>query len=141
MRANLEEIHLLIDKFSPAAICLQETLQLDNKIINFRTYSHLYHCNPPSVDSRPRGGVSILIDKRVPHSQIKIVCEFQFVAARISLHRPITVCSVYLPPTIHWILANLTNLSPSCPLQFYYWVILMHTAQFGGTGNWILRVN
>ena len=40
LNANLPELDILIQKFSPAVICLQETLQTENKPINLRKYTH-----------------------------------------------------------------------------------------------------
>src|SRR4029077_11460300 len=40
LNANLPELDILLQKFSPAVICLQETLQTENKPINLRKYSH-----------------------------------------------------------------------------------------------------
>ena len=40
LKANLPELDLLLQTFSPAAICLQETLQSESKPINLRKYSH-----------------------------------------------------------------------------------------------------
>ena len=97
LRANIDEIHLLIQKFSPIIICLQEIMLKSETDINLRQYSHFL--NIPAIDdSRPNGGVSIFILKCLPHSEIKLNTCLQAVAVRVGCHRPITVCSVYIPP-------------------------------------------
>jgi len=95
LNANLPEIDILIQKFAPAAICLQETLQNNIKPINLRKYSHFYK-NNLKTDGRPGGGVSIFARRNIPHSEIPLNTPLQATAVRISLHRPITLCSIYL---------------------------------------------
>ena len=51
-----------------------------------------------SRDGRAIGGVSLLILKTVPHSLVNITTNLQAVAVRVTLHRAITLCSLYLPP-------------------------------------------
>ena len=97
LRANFDEIQLLTNNFTPLGICLQETMQ-NNNILNLRKYSHFY-CNSVSRDGRAIGGVSLLILKTVPHSVVNITTNLQAVAVRVTLHRAVTLCSIYLPPT------------------------------------------
>ena len=98
LTANFPELDLLLQTYSPAAICLQETFQNDTKPFNLRKYSHFYK-NHLKNDGRPGGGVSIFIKRTIPHSQIQLNTPLQATAVRVSLHRPITVCSIYLPPS------------------------------------------
>ena len=98
LRANLDEVQLLINQIKPIALCLQETMQNDNSNINVGNYSH-FSCNAKTSDGRACGGVSILVLKSVPHTEVKIKTNLQAVAARITLQRTITLCSIYLPPS------------------------------------------
>jgi len=97
LKANLVDLEILIQKLSPAAVCLQETMQSDQNQITLRKYSHFYK-NNFKTDGRPGGGVSVFIKKSIPHSQIILTTTIQATAVRVSLHRPITLCSIYLPP-------------------------------------------
>ena len=97
LRANIDEIQLLIQKFQPTFLCLQEIKLSKINPINFRQYSHFSLC-PNSNDPYPHGGVSLLIRKNIPHSPIILNTPLQAVAATVSCHRPITVCSIYIPP-------------------------------------------
>lgn len=98
LKANLADLDILIQNFTPAVISLQETLQSDQNLINLRNYAHYYKNNIKS-DGRPGGGVSIFIKKCIPHSEVTLTTSLQATAAIVSLHRPITICSVYLPPS------------------------------------------
>src|SRR5213080_3593450 len=97
LRAKIDEIQLLIQKFQPILFSLQEIKLSNINPINFSQYSHFSYI-PNSNDSYPHGGVSLLIKKNIPHSQINLKSPIQAVAATVSCHRPITVCSIYIPP-------------------------------------------
>ena len=114
LKANLPEIDILIQKFSPAVICLQETLQTENKPIKLRKYSHFYKTNIKN-DGRPGGGVSIFIKRNIPHSEILLNTTLQATAVKISLHRPITICSIYLPPSTNIDIADLDAIVSQLP--------------------------
>ena len=114
LKANIDEIDILTQSLSPAAFCLQETMQPNHKPIQFRKFTQ-YLCTAVKTDGRPTGGVSIMINTSLPHSQITLNTPLQAVAARISLHRPITLCSIYLPPNTHFHLYELTDLVTQLP--------------------------
>jgi len=114
LKANLPELDLLLQTFSPAAICLQETLQSENKPINLRKYSHFYK-NSLKSDGRPGGGVSIFIKRNIPHSQILLNTPLQATAVKISLHRAVTLCSIYLPPSTGIDIADLDAIVSQLP--------------------------
>jgi hypothetical protein len=69
----------------------------------------------PSVNGRPTGGAGILVRKVVPHSRISLNTPLQAVACRISTPRPLTLCSIYLPPHSSWDQADLMALVAQLP--------------------------
>src|ERR1700690_3192192 len=71
LRANIDELQILIQNFQPIVFALQETQISDPNSINLRQYSH-FSIIPPTGDARPHGGASLLIRKNIPHSQIKL---------------------------------------------------------------------
>ena len=114
IRGNFNQLELLIAQHQPVAICLQETkLPVDKKldITNFNPYHH------PSTDELS-GGVSIYISSKTPHRQIKIKTKVQAVAVRVNLHRPITLCSIYLPPNLSISFRELSNLVQQLPAPY-----------------------
>lgn len=96
--SNLQELQLIVENYNPTALCLQETMQKDSNIITLRRYDHFF-LNSTARDGRASGGVSLFVLKTLPHSQIDLVGNIQAVAVRLSLHKPITLCSLYLPPS------------------------------------------
>ena len=58
----------------------------------------------------PMGGSSILVKPSTPHTQIKLQTGLQAIAIRATLRKTITVCSIYLPPTMVFNSTDLENL-------------------------------
>ena len=95
-RANYEELLLLLKKYNPKVVCLQETFLKDKNQLNikhFQSYNHLY-----KNGQRASGGISILIRKDIPLKQININSELQVIAVKTTLHKPVNICSIYIPP-------------------------------------------
>jgi hypothetical protein len=101
LRANYNELSLLIAKFDPVAVCLQETNIPVNYTSSIRSYS-FYQTPHIRSDGRPAGGVAVLVRNNIPHSLLSLNSCLQVVAVRITAPKPITVCSIYLPPHSNW---------------------------------------
>lgn len=112
LRANYSELELLVDTFKPVAFCLQELLISDSYTFQNRQYTFIKKL--PDTDT-PTGGSGILIRKDIPHSEIKLDSPLQAVACRISLPEPISLCSVYLPPSSNWNSNDLLSLVCELP--------------------------
>ena len=97
LKANDEETLLLLKDYEPAALCLQEThlKDTDNVVIRNYTAFHTFSTN----NERAAGGVSIFVNDNAPHSHIPLHTNLQAVAVSITLHRVITLCSIYIPPS------------------------------------------
>ena len=112
-RANYDEISLLLQKFNPVAVCLQETfLKTDDKF-TLKNYS-MYHSFSPNPD-RASGGVCIIVNNSVPQSSVTINSNIQAVAVRVTLHKPITLCSINIPPSSNLNLRELNDLYEQLP--------------------------
>ncbi len=114
LRANFNELLLLMQKENPVAIALQELAIPESYIFQNRHYS-LFPSLPPPSSTRSHGGAGILIRKNIPHSPLPLNTSLQAVACRISTPQPITVCSIYLPPTSSWTETDLLNLVSQLP--------------------------
>ena len=96
IRANYEELLLLLNKSNPKVVCLQEIFLKDKnqlKMEHFQSYNHLY-----KDGHRAFGGVSILVRKDIPQSQIQVDTYLQAIVVKATLHKPIHICSIYTPP-------------------------------------------
>ena len=115
LRSNQAELSLLLASHAPHVVCLQET-KLSSpqyKIKNYTTYNQIYTDNQIAS-----GGNSILIKNQTLHRQIQLHSTLQAVAVRITLHRPITICSVYIPPNYPLALKELVHLRNQLPPPF-----------------------
>ena len=82
LRSNREDIELLISKYSPAAICLQETMLKRYQIQTFKHYSAYYK---NSINGH--GGVCVLVKNNFIHSQVQFQADLQAVAVCITINK------------------------------------------------------
>ena len=109
LRANYYEIDRLIEKFCLVAIYLQESMLPTNYTFPSRHYTAYLNSNNRGND-RPIGGVALLVNNNTPHRLVAIDSNLQAVAARVSLEKAVTICSIYLPPNSHWDCNDLVKL-------------------------------
>ena len=91
LRTRAEDLKMLMHDHNPGIICLQET-KLGNSIYNPGLNYNMYHKSPRNGD-RAHGGVAIIINKSIQHSNIPLNTNLQAVAIRACFDQEITVCS------------------------------------------------
>ena len=94
LRPNFDELSLLIVKHNPLAVCLQETFLEDTDNITFRGFNLYHKCQ--ETENRASGGVSILVNENVPQSIVTLNTNIQALAVKVTAHKTIKLCSVYL---------------------------------------------
>ena len=114
-RVNYSELLLLMTKYCPAIICLQETHLKSNNTINRNHVSYNYIKHPAY---KPCGSSSVIINDNIPHSEIKLNTNLQAAAISSTLHKTITVCSIYIPPNEEIKESELNNLIEQLPRPF-----------------------
>ena len=96
LRANYDELQLLFNNHDPAVVCLQETYLKESNNVTFRNYNLI---NKFAVgDGRDTGGNTIIINNRCPSRQIHLTTNLHAIAVSVTLHRTISICSIYIPP-------------------------------------------
>ena len=100
LRPNFDELSILIVKHNPLAVCLQETFLKDTENITLRGFNLYHKCQ--ETENRASGGVSILVNENVPQSIVTLNTNLQAVVVKVTAHKTITLCSVYLPPRNHF---------------------------------------
>ena len=88
----------------------------NNNTINIKNH-YSYNYNKQHTD-RPCGGSSIIIYNNIPHSKITQSTNMQVVAISATLHKTITVCSVYIPPSEELKELEQNNLIEQLPRPF-----------------------
>ena len=103
---------VLLTSINPSVVCLQETkLPADysniagTTIAGYKAFHQIY-----SGGDIACGGTSIYIKNNILHRHIPLITPLQATACRVTLKRPITVCSLYLPPDSNLHINDLHNL-------------------------------
>ena len=97
LRANFEKLRLLCNQYNPQVVAVQECQLRRNKIINLTGFSGITKSSP---GDNATGGVTLYINKSVLFSEIKLDTDPQAVAVRVSAKKTLTVCNVYLSPSL-----------------------------------------
>ena len=116
LKANYNEILILMSLFSPSVIWLQETFLKQSDNASFRDFSMFNYICPDG--QRASGGTSIMVKSSVLHSQFDLNTNLQAVAVNVTLPKKVTICSIYLPPSDTLSKNSLVNLIDQLPHPF-----------------------
>lgn len=94
-RTKFSELKLLLRDYSPACVCLQETRLRDYPASPPSDYC-IFQSDVTRDDDHERGS-AILVHKTLHSKPLHLNTALQAVAARVTLSKTYTVCSVYLP--------------------------------------------
>ena len=78
----------------PYVICLQETFLKENDKLNIRQHTIYNQINKHTT--RASGDTSIIINNTLPQSQINLNTNLQAIAVSVTLHKTISICSLYI---------------------------------------------
>ena len=95
LHTKFSDLKLLLHDFTPAVVCLQETLCSTRPVHPPSGFS-IFHSLPARRDGHERGA-AILVDKRVHCIAFPLRTSLQAVAVRVWLGKWYTICSLYLP--------------------------------------------
>ena len=123
----------LLANHNPDIVSIQET-KLANEKFNIRNYEQYHHINKKSLIAA--GGTSLYVRNGLPQKEIKLQTTLQAVAVRVSSFKPISICSLYLPPGENFTLNQLLNILTQLPKPY---IILgdfnAHSPLWGNEGN------
>ena len=114
LKNKYEEFKLFIQDYNPVAICLQESFILINDYFSIKGYT-FYSYPANDVNGKANGGSIIMIRNDVAHYEVTLNSNLQAVAVTINLHKKITVCSLYLPPSLRLDIRELDDLWGQLP--------------------------
>ena len=118
LKANFEELKSLVFDFNPYILCLQETYLKSSDTLSFKGFDTLNKFCVSPVNGRPIGGVSILIKKGTPYEILTLNSDLQAVAVRATLHRCISICSIYIPPKHKLTQQQITKITDQLPAPY-----------------------
>ena len=115
-------LSLLLASIDPSVICLQETKlnrktcdkSPGNSIPGYIAHHHFHQDGEIAC-----GGSSIYIKNNILHRNIKLNTTLQAIACRINFKKPLTICSIYLPPNSNVDSSQLYDLIDQLPTPFY----------------------
>ena len=116
IKANRSELLLLMTQQQPAIVCLQETFLKTNDDITIKNHQSYNFIN--NTGHRASGGVSILIRNDIPQSKIHLNTQLQAIAVKVTLHRTINICSLYIPPHDAINESEINNILQQLPTPF-----------------------
>ena len=90
-----QEISLLCHNYNPSILCLQET----RTQIKLKGYTPYNKQGTQDRQGRSHGGVGILVKNNLIHSIVPLNTTLQAIAIQVTLHKTITVCNIYIPPS------------------------------------------
>ena len=93
LKANFNELLLLLTGLCPSIICLQETFLKPSDNLSIRGYTMDNHIHQSG--DRASGDSSVIVNNSIHQSQIPLNTNLQAVAVKVTLHRLIHVCSIY----------------------------------------------
>ena len=94
---------------------MQECQLRKDEIINLTGFSGI---TKSSHGDNATGIVTLYIDKSVLFSEIKLDTDLQAVAVRVSAKKTLTVCNIYLPPSLDVSFSDLEHLIEQLPASF-----------------------
>ena len=116
IKANRSELLLLMTQQQPAIVCLQETFLKTNDDITIKNHQSYNFIN--NTGHRASGGVSILIWNNIPQSKIHLHTQLQAIAVKVTLHRTINICSIYILPHDAINESEINNILQQLPTPF-----------------------
>lgn len=92
-KTRLPQLQLLINKYNPEFLCLQETHFKPRDKITLKNYNIYRKDNPNGYR-----GVAIFVHKNNTSSEVILQTNLQAIAVRVMYPEPCTLCSIYVAP-------------------------------------------
>uniref|UniRef100_A0A293LMC9 RNA-directed DNA polymerase from transposon X-element n=1 Tax=Ornithodoros erraticus TaxID=265619 RepID=A0A293LMC9_ORNER len=114
--SNLDDINALLDRHDTTCACLQETYLNERTGNPFRRYNVFRKDRADTTHAS--GGVAIITKKSIPSKPVSLATDLEAVAVEVCLDKVITVCSIYLPPSVVVEQRQFENLCNQLPPPF-----------------------
>ena len=98
LKANREQIRVLLRDAGASIMCLQET-KIGEESVNLGV-NYSFYRSPPYIGARAQGGTGFVVHKSVNHKSVPLNTILQACAIQIFTNKWITLCSLYLEPSL-----------------------------------------
>ena len=111
LRSKITQLRILLSKYNPDAIALQETkLPIDIEY-DPKNYQPFYENR-----NGDGGGVALLVNENIPCTRVRLTSPLEAVAVKMFYQeQTITICSLYLPPEGNFPVNDFKNLVNELP--------------------------
>ncbi|GBM78940.1 hypothetical protein AVEN_123664-1, partial [Araneus ventricosus] len=116
LRAHIDDLKSIINKYQPVCIGLQETYLAPGADIKITNYNIIRKDNIHS--SHATGGVALMFLQSFPCKPVHLNTTIQAVAIQIHVGMLLTICTIYLPPNQTIYQRDLDNLLDQLPAPF-----------------------
>ena len=128
------ELRQLIRQYQPIIIALQETHLRPNQNISHSKYNIFRYDHLNTAHNHACGGTAIMVSKSYSSHPLTLSSNLQHVALKINIPElhplPITVCSIYIPPSHNTCAHDILPLSLS-PIPSFSVVTSTHIVPLG----------
>lgn len=114
--SKIDEIKLLVNKFSPIALCNQETNFSNNKTVHLNNYTN--YIKNRNHAGRASGGVAIFVNNQFSSEEILITTNLEVVAVKITAKSKVTICNIYIPNSRDFNSTDIQNIINQLPTPF-----------------------
>ncbi|XP_025416794.1 uncharacterized protein LOC112688000 [Sipha flava] len=114
--SKLDEINLLLNKYCPISICLQETNFINDKVCSLNNYT-TYYKNRTNA-GRVSGGVAIYVNSNYHSEEIIINTNLEVIAVNVLIKNSITICNLYLPNYQNFEQSDIQNIINQLPSPY-----------------------
>ena len=112
---QISKLRLLRNQYNFQVVAVQECQLRKDKIINLTGFSGISKSSPGDSAT---GSVTLYINKSVLFSEIKLYTDLQAVAVRVSAKKTLSVCNIYLPPSLDVNFSDLQHFTQQLPAPF-----------------------
>jgi len=114
--SKIDEIKLLINKFSPISLCIQETNFKNNKPTHLNNYTSCIKNRNHS--GRASGGVATFINNQYHSEEIPLISNLEAIAVNITAKSKVTICNIYIPNSQDFNSTDIQNIINQLPTPF-----------------------
>ncbi|KAI5710266.1 hypothetical protein M8J75_007113 [Diaphorina citri] len=118
IRGKMEEIKMLLSKYNPSILCIQETRLLQSLVVNFNNYS-VFRYDHSGGETASQGLIT-LVKKCHYVNRINIQSTLQALAIQIKhpIYNYLTICNIYIHPSHRLQQTEISNLIEQLPTPF-----------------------
>ena len=106
---------IILQGYNSIVLCCKETYTRQDRTVKFRNFQS-YHIHSQNINGRASGKVTVMIKNQIP--QTIHLNNLKQAVVTLLLHKYLTLCSIYTPPSYTLGETELDNLIIQLPTPF-----------------------